>query len=226
MRFAQHPPTMQRSSPQVQANVHRHLAHYLESASSDIKMLLRHYTISDIARRVVGVGSVGTRCALVLLQDGDQHGLILQAKEAKRSVLEHYGRITQPEAIQEAIQEYGEGARVVSLQRILQGVSDPFLGYFRGEDTELYVRQFHDMKGSIEAEHLDDEPFETYAQACGVTLARAHSQSPQASLISGYLGGGRRMSELLIPWAFDYAELSRSDYRAFTAAASAPAHTA
>lgn len=217
MQFVEQPPTMVRSDAALRERVHRHFRNYLESAHADIRLLMRNYQVSDFARRVVGVGSVGTRCALLLLQDGDQHPLILQSKEANRSVLEQYGKISQPRVLAEVVAADGEGARVVAMQRILQSASDPFLGYLRGEGVDVYVRQFHDMKGGIDAETLDDEPFQTYAQACAVTLARAHSQSPLSVIISGYAGRGRALGEALLEWGHAYAKLSRADYELFVA---------
>lgn len=203
------------------AETRRRLSHlmrrYLETANADIHQLLRHYVIEDAALRVVGVGSVGTRCSLSLLQDGDGHALLLQSKEANRSVLEQYGGIAQPRVLAEGVRAHGEGARVVALQRVLQAVSDPFLGYLRYESADLYVRQFHDMKGGIEADQLDDGSFGAYAQACGITLARAHSQSPMAPLVSGYLGGGKSAGKALLGWGHAYADRSRADYEAFLA---------
>ncbi|MGK0740302.1 DUF2252 domain-containing protein [Leucobacter sp. Z1108] len=221
LRFVEHPPTMVRSDPEMQQRVHHHFRRYLESANTDIRLLMRNYAVSDFARRVVGVGSVGTRCALLLLQDGDQHPLILQSKEANRSVLEQYGKIPQPRVLRETVTEHGQGGRVVAMQRILQSVSDPFLGYLRGEGVDVYVRQFHDMKGGIDAETLEDEPFLTYAQACAVTLARAHSQSPFSVIASGYVGGGRALGEALLEWGHAYAALSHADYEKFVAVAGA-----
>lgn len=218
MRFVHRPPTMGPLPPSTMRQLRHLMRRYLETASADIHQLLRHYAIADAARRVVGVGSVGTRCALSLLQDGDGNALILQSKEANRSVLEEFGGISQPRVLENFAAAHGEGARVVALQRVLQAVSDPFLGYLRFEGNDLYVRQFHDMKGGIEADLLDDEPFQVYSQACGITLARAHSQSPLAEVVSGYLGGGRIVGEALLDWAYAYAELSLHDYRAFLAA--------
>ncbi len=220
LRFVLQPPTMLEPEPDVRARVHRFFHRYLESANADIRLLLRNYVVADVARRVVGVGSVGTRCALTLLQDGDGNTLVMQSKEAVRSSIEQYGGIVQPHVLADVIAERGEGARVVALQRILQAVSDPFLGYLQGDGFDLYVRQFHDMKGGIDAESLEDEPFRTYAQACAVTLARAHSQSPLSVMISGYVGSGRVLGEVLLEWAHGYAALSQRDFRTFVAAQS------
>lgn len=217
LRFVMAPPTMDQPKPEVAENVHRYTDAYRASAGPGIRMLLSHYREVDLAQRVVGVGSVGTRCALSLFEDGDGNGLILQSKEAGRSVLEQYGRIEQPQVLTEAVGTHGQGARVVALQRILQAVSDPFLGYLRAEGFDLYVRQFHDMKGGIDVEDLDDRPFITYAQACAVTLARAHSQSPRAAEIVGYIGNGDRLTTAIVEWSTAYADLSERDYHAFLA---------
>jgi hypothetical protein len=218
MRFIEQAPTMHRIDPQLERRVRQGVRRYLDTASADIQVLMQHYTVSDVMRRVVGVGSVGTRCTLSLMQDGDGNAMILQSKEANRSVLEQYGGISQPRAISERIAEHGQGARVVALQRILQAASDPFLGFLRFEGLDLYVRQFHDMKGGIDAERLEDEPFYDYAAACAITLARAHAQSPLAPVISGYIGAGRRLGGLLLEWGYAYAALSREDFDRFVAA--------
>lgn len=217
MRFVEQPPTLSQLPDETKSQLRHLLRHYLTTAAADIQQLLGHYTITDAARRVVGVGSVGTRCALSLLQDGDGNALLLQSKEASRSVLEQYGAISQPRILTESVAKYGQGARVVALQRVLQAVSDPFLGYLRFEQSDLYVRQFHDMKGGIEADELEDGPFHAYAKACGVTLARAHSQSNLSPLVSGYLGTGRTAGQALLAWGYAYAERSRQDYEAFLA---------
>ena len=174
--------------------------------------------MSDIALRVVGVGSVGTLCSLVLLQDGDANALILQGKQAGRSVLEQYGGIPQPDALVELVAEQGEGGRVVALQRILQAVSDPFLGHLRAYAGDFYVRQFNDMKGGIEMDELDDATFHDYAEICAAVLARAHAQSPRAAEVAGYIGNGRMVGEAILEWAYAYAALSRADFDAFVAA--------
>jgi len=216
--FVENPPTMTHGEPEIERRIPAFVARYAASAQADVRQLIGAYTVADVARRVVGVGSVGTRCALVLLQDGDGNALIMQSKEACRSVLEQYGGIAQPQVLRDHIERHGEGGRVVALQRMLQAMSDPLLGYLRSDATDLYVRQFHDMKGGIDAETLEDGPFARYARACAVTLARAHSQSTHAATIAGYVGRGRTLAEVLVPWAYTYAETSRRDYDAFVAA--------
>lgn len=215
LRFVPAPPMMQPLRPEIQNQIFGLNRRYLDAVSPEIRNLMQHYVVTDAIRRVVGVGSVGTRCALTLLQDGDGHALIMQSKEANRSVLEQYGKIPQPRILRERIAALGEGARVVGMQRILQAASDPFLGYLRADGVDLYVRQFHDMKGGFDMEVLDDEPFVSYAGACGVILARAHSQSPFAAIISGYLGSGRTFSESLWEWGNAYADRAEADHAMF-----------
>lgn len=216
--FAHQPPTTVPVDEEIHDLVHALIDEYRRSANSDVAMLFHHYAVSDVARRVVGVGSVGTRCYLVLLQDGDDHTLLMQPKQASRSVLVEYGRAAQPPALEELISASGEGARVVAMQRILQALSDPFLGHVRSPNADFYVRQFHDMKGGVEVEALDDGPFVTYAQACAATLARAHSQSATAATVSGYIGNGTAVTAALLEWGYAYAAVSLADYRAFAAA--------
>ncbi|WEG08550.1 DUF2252 domain-containing protein [Microbacterium horticulturae] len=229
--FVENPPALTHVEPALVRSIHSLVDQYVDSANVDIRVLLQGYRVADVAHRVVGVGSVGTRCFLILLEDGDGGTLLLQAKEAGRSVLVEHGGVAQPEEVEAFTAEHGQGGRVVALQRILQAASDPFLGYLRssadslGGGADLYVRQFHDMKGGIDMETLDDVPFARYAEACAAVLARAHAQSPAAAAVAGYVGGGRAVAEPVLEWAYGYAALSREDYDAFldaAAAASAP----
>ncbi|MBT8798086.1 DUF2252 domain-containing protein [Microbacterium flavum] len=216
LRFIETPPTMTHAAPEITERVEEYVDAYRRSTNVDIAVLLQQYTASDTARRVVGVGSVGTRCYVTVLQDAAGHPLILQTKEAGRSVLEEYGRQPQPDHLSAVIREGGQGARVVALQRILQGVSDPFLGHMiTGRD--FYFRQFRDMKVSIEVETLEDLPFRRYAQTCAAMLARAHCQSPGAAAVTAYIGSGRIIGEAILAWGEAYADLSRADYDAFVA---------
>ncbi len=218
LRFAEQPPTMTHLEPELTARVQSSVDAYMSTTRADVRLVLQQYTASDTVRRVVGVGSVGTRCYITVLQDAAGHPLVMQTKEAGRSVLVEYGGQSLPPELDAAIAESGEGARVVALQRILQGVSDPFLGYFRGVERDYYLRQFRDMKVGLDMESLDDLPFHEYAQACAATLARAHSQSPRAAEVVGYIGDGRAACAALVEWAYAYADVSRGDYDAFVAA--------
>lgn len=219
LRFVEAPPTMTHIGPELEQHVATALDEYLETTRADIRLLLAQYAVSDTVRRVVGVGSVGTRCYVTLLVDGNEDALLLQTKEAGRSVLVEYGGCRQTPDLDHVVARAGEGGRVVAMQRILQGVSDPFLGYFRGETEDYYVRQFRDMKGGIEADTLDDESFHLYAQACATVLARAHGQSPNAGEVVGYIGRGNAITDAVVDWSYAYAALSRQDYEAFLAAA-------
>ncbi|MCS5478546.1 DUF2252 domain-containing protein [Corynebacterium sp. YIM 101645] len=215
-RFIEDPPVMTHVADEVELNVADNYQQYLRSAKADIRMVLAHYTLEDIVRRVVGVGSVGTRCFLVLLRDADGGVIILQVKEAMRSTLEEYGGIPQPGVLTESTEAVGEGARVVGLQRILQAYSDPFLGFLQSSrGRSFYVRQYHDMKGSVEIPELSDTAFNGYAIACGAVLARAHAQSVNARKVVSFIGGGKRIRRAILEWSNGYAELSLDDYRAF-----------
>ncbi len=221
VRFIEDAPRMTHFDAEIERRIAAALDGYLQSARADIRLLISHYALTDTVRRVVGVGSVGTRCYLSALVDGDGSVLLMQTKEAGRSVLVEHGRCPQPAEVGDFVAAGGEGRRVVALQRILQGVSDPFLGYFRGEEADFYVRQFRDMKGGIDAETLDDASFALYARACATVLARAHGQSPNATEVVGYIGDGRAVTDAIVAWSYAYADLSRSDYDAFVAASSA-----
>ena len=216
-RFLPQEPTTTPVDAALLSLVHDLVAQYRATASPDVALLFEHYTVGDVARRVVGVGSVGTRCYLVLFQDGEHGTLLMQPKQASQSVLVEYGRIPQPDSLSARIESHGEGARVVAMQRILQALSDPFLGHLQSPAADFYVRQFHDMKGSVEVEELEDGPFITYAQACAAVIARAHSQSVTAAEVAGYIGGGRAVGTALLAWARAYADVSRADYEAFRA---------
>lgn len=214
-RFVHRPPTMTPVDPEIDDRLHELISAYRRTTTADVALLFEHFQVSDIARRVVGVGSVGTRCYLVIFQDGEGNTLLMQSKQASQSVLVEYGHAQQPAPLLATIDVSGEGARVVALQRIMQALSDPFLGHVRSANDDYYVRQFHDMKGGIEVEELDDGPFGTYARACGATLARAHSQSATATTVAGYIGSGRTIADALLAWGYEYAGVSLRDYEAF-----------
>ncbi|MBD3942995.1 DUF2252 domain-containing protein [Microbacterium sp. NEAU-LLC] len=218
-QFVEQPPTMTHVSSEFAALLQDYIEEYLASADLSVRMLLQNYTFADIARRVVGVGSVGTRCWVMAFQDGDARALLLQVKEAGRSVLAQYGGIEQPARAERFIARVGQGGRVVGLQKTLQAFSDPFLGHAKGpEGRDFYVRQFRDMKGGITAETLEDVPFSTYAQVCAIILARAHAQSQTAAQVAGYIGNGRVAAEAILEWARSYAAVSKGDYDTFVAA--------
>jgi uncharacterized protein (DUF2252 family) len=189
---------------------------YRESLPPDRRHLLEEYRFVDMARKVVGVGSVGTR-AWILLMEGADSGdpLFLQAKEAQASVLEEFAG---------ASLYSNHGQRVVVGQHLMQGVSDIFLGWQRtkgldGIERDFYVRQLRDWKGSADPEAMIPSGMSIYARLCGWTLARAHARSGDRVAIASYLGGKSTFDEAIADFASAYADLNARDYAALQAAA-------
>jgi uncharacterized protein (DUF2252 family) len=191
------------------------LGAYRETLPGDRQQLLEGYEFHRIARKVVGVGSVGTRAWVLLLTGADEGDpLFLQAKEAEASVLEPYAG---PSRFR------NHGRRVVEGQRLMQAASDIFLGWCRvvggdGEERDFYVRQLWDWKRSAEIERLTPRGFEIYAQMCGWTLARSHARSGDRIALGGYLGGGDSFEEAIAKFAEAYADQSERDHEALLAA--------
>jgi uncharacterized protein (DUF2252 family) len=192
--------------------VRQHLAAYAASLPDDRQALLERFEVVDVARKVVGVGSVGTRAFIVLLQGRDRDDvLFLQAKEANRSVLEdHLPASRYP----------GSGERVVRGQRLMQSVSDILLGWSDGASTgrDYYFRQLRDMKGSALVESMAPQTMTFYAELCGWTLARAHARSGDAVALHAYLGAGDDFDVAVTAFATRYAKQNQRDYAAFLAA--------
>jgi uncharacterized protein (DUF2252 family) len=187
---------------------------YRETLPGDRQQLLEGYEFQRIARKVVGVGSVGTRAWVVLLTGaGDRDPLFLQAKEADASVLEPYAG---PSRFR------NHGRRVVEGQRLMQAAGDIFLGWCRAEGAEgqrdFYVRQLWDWKRSAEVERLTQRGLEVYAQMCGWTLARAHARSGDRIALGAYLGGGDSFEEAIAEFAESYADQAERDHEALLAA--------
>jgi hypothetical protein len=186
--------------------------HYRQSLEPDRRHLLEGYRMVDIARKVVGVGSVGTRCWVVLLLGKDEADpLFLQVKEAERSVLEpHAGK-----------SEYANhGQRVVEGQRLLQAASDIMLGWLRahapdGVDRDYYVRQLWDGKVSADIDTMVPENLPIYAEMCAWTLARAHARSGDRVAIASYLGSGATFDRAIGEFATAYADQNERDYESF-----------
>lgn len=211
-RFVDAPPLLTRLTSDQQAQLLHLFDEYRETVPADISLVLSQYELTDIALRVVGVGSVGTRCFVLVLSGPAGDALILQVKEAEASVLETWGQ--HPDAAHPH-----HGSRVVDNQRILQAISDPFLGYITGlTGRNFYVRQFRDMKASVELTGLTTAQFETYVTECGAVLGRAHAQSPQAPVIAGYLGSSDVFDRAVVEWAVAYADQSAEDFRRVAAA--------
>jgi uncharacterized protein (DUF2252 family) len=227
-RINDQPPIMMHVDHATDEDIQALYDQYRSTLRADTALLLSQFTLVDYVLRVVGVGSVGTRCYVLLLQGPAGEPLFIQAKEAPASVIETYGRI--PAQLPPGVQpvEAGlEGYRVVTAQRVLQAQSDPFLGWiagFAGESrdrrgVDYYWRQFRDMKGSIELNGLSVSQYETYAGWCGVLLARAHSQSPGAAVIAGYLGSSDKFDKAIADWSAAYADQVERDFAAVEKAA-------
>ena len=191
------------------------LRRYRQSLSTDRRHLLEEYRFSQIARKVVGVGSVGTRAWIVLMHGASQDDvLFLQAKEADASVLERFTKKSQ----------YGNhGARVVAGQRLMQAASDVFLGWQRtdgidGVSRDYYVRQLQDWKGSIDTDTMIPQGLEAYGKLCALTLARAHARSGDRFAMAAYLGNNASFEKALAKFAESYADQNERDYEAFAGA--------
>ncbi|MBK4216409.1 DUF2252 domain-containing protein [Paracoccus caeni] len=199
---------------------------YMGTLREDTAWLLSQFKLVDSVLRVVGVGSVGTRCYVLAFEGPQGEVLFLQAKEAQPSVLTTYGGMPPVIPGAEGTSDHNEGHRVVAGQRILQAQSDPFIGHIVGwagetDDrlrVDYYWRQFRDMKGSIDLATLDGTQFTAYGELCGRLLARAHSQSPGAAAIAGYLGSGAKFDEAVSAWSAAYADQCEADYDALKAA--------
>ncbi|MEY9931565.1 uncharacterized protein (DUF2252 family) [Catenulispora sp. GP43] len=184
---------------------------YSRSLSSDLRMLLDQYRVVDMARKVVGVGSVGTRCWIVLLAGSDERDpLFLQIKEANRSVLaDHAGESPY----------LHQGHRVVAGQRLMQAVGDIMLGWKRGQDAhggwhDFYVRQLRDWKGILESRTMVPHSMRIFGELCGATLARAHARSSDRIAIASYLGKSDVFDHAVAWFAEAYADQNEKDHQA------------
>jgi uncharacterized protein (DUF2252 family) len=197
----------ERSQAAFLATVRRAFASYRESLLEHHRRLLDRYELVDIAIKVVGVSSVGTRCSVMLMMAGDKDPLFLQVKEARQSVLEPY-------AGKSVYANHGQ--RVVMGQRRMQTASDLFLGWTRAfHHRDYYVRQLRDMKIKPLVELFPPSVMMQYADLCGRILARAHARCSQPALISGYLGRSDKFDEAVADFAVAYADQTERDHRAF-----------
>jgi uncharacterized protein (DUF2252 family) len=180
---------------------------YYESLEDSRRRLLSRYRLVDVAHKVVGVGSVGTRCFITFWQGNDEDDpLFLQVKQASASLLEPYlGR-----------SEYASaGGRVVAGQRLMQATNDIFLGHAHSAGEDYFVRQLFDMKGSANLESIPALYLQRYAALCGAVLARAHARSGDAAIIAGYLGRSNQFDEALVEFAVRYADQNDADFTVF-----------
>ena len=184
---------------------------YRDTLPPERRGLLDRYRYADSARKVAGVGSVGTRAYIVLLLgDGDDDPLFLQIKQAQASVLESHAG---------ASRFRNHGKRVVSGQRIMQAASDIFLGWISdGRGSDFYVRQLRDMKGSVDVSSLDEDGLAFVAGICGWALARAHARAGDAATLAGYMGRGDGFERAIAGFGAAYADQTERDHEALVQA--------
>jgi uncharacterized protein (DUF2252 family) len=201
---------------EIEARIRGLIEAYRGTLHPDVRHLADRYHYVHLAHKVVGVGSVGTRCWIVLMRGRDwDDPLFLQVKEAGPSVLAQFsgrGRYRH------------QGRRVVEGQRLMQAASDVLLGWITaegvvdGKQRDFYVRQLWDGKGSAEVETMDAEGLRLYATLCGETLARGHARSGDRIAIASYLGAGDRFDQAICDFALTYADQNERDYAAFAEA--------
>jgi uncharacterized protein (DUF2252 family) len=185
--------------------VSRAFKHYRLTLRADRRVLLDRFEIADTAVKVVGVGSVGTYCGIMLLVAGSGDPLFLQFKEARASVVEAYVG---------ASEYVHHGQRVVVGQRLMQSASDIFLGWTQGPTRQFYVRQLRDAKVSPEVEVMKPTNLRHYATLCGNALARAHARTGDAVVLAAYLGKGDGFAEAVASFSVDYAQQNERDHAA------------
>ncbi len=209
VQFRSQPPVITRleRGSKLEVSFRTALERYPSSMAEDRRFLLSRYRLIDIAFKVVGVGSVGTRCAVALYEAEAGNHLVLQVKEACPSVLAPY-------AGKSAFEH--EGQRVVVGQRLMQCASDIFLGWASDDDGhDYYVRQLRDMKTSVPVEALRDQVLFNFAEMCGWALARAHAKAGDALRLAGYVGTSERLDDAVTSFANEYANQCERDYEVF-----------
>lgn len=210
-----HPPTIYhwraRGKGELLEVIRDAFARYRQTLPPFRRVLIDRFHLQDIAIKVVGVGSVGTMCAVMLLTGGENDPLFLQVKEARASVLEAYaGRSIFP----------NHGQRVVNGQQVMQSVSDIFLGWTESKaGKHFYVRQLRDVKIKFAVEHFGAAEMLKFAEWCGNSLALSHARSGEPNLVSGYLGKGDSFDQALVIFATAYADQTERDYDAIAKAA-------
>ena len=203
-----HPTAKQ--TPGLTSGYREAIASYRESLAEHVRVLFDRFHFCDFAIKAVGVGSVGTYCAIGLFLAADDDPIFLQAKEAKASVLEPYAG--------QSLHE-NHGQRVVVGQRLMQSASDTFLGWARGlNGRDVYIRQLRDMKITAIVEDWDFDMMRAFTKMCAWSLARAHARSGDAAMISGYMGSSETFDDAIGEFAVEYADQNERDYRAFVKA--------
>ncbi|RCJ32557.1 hypothetical protein A6769_27910 [Nostoc punctiforme NIES-2108] len=214
-RFIDNPPLLFHPSPgdRLASEMLSVFQKYRKTLREDSRILLDQYQIVDVAMKVVGVGSIGTRCGVALLVTGDNDPLFLQIKEARASVLEPYaGKSTYENHAQ----------RIVAGQHLMQEASDIFLGWTKGDSGhDFYLRQLRDMKTSVEIEGMSQTDLKGYSHLCGWALAHSHARSGNRFAISGYLGQSDTFEQAIANFAVAYADQTEGDYKALADAVAA-----
>ncbi len=211
-QFVEQPPLLVRASGDSQEDLDPEwIEEYRETLPEDRRYIFDRFWLEDFALKVVGIGSVATRCYVALFFCDDKNPLLLQIKEARPSVLEPYTAKSPFDH---------QGQRVVVGKRLMQAASDIFLGWFRSRTGhDFYVRQLRDMKFSFPVDGYTGAQLKRFADCCGWTLARAHAKSGDAATISGYLGTGGNIASALAKFAFAYADQTERDHAAMVEAA-------
>ncbi len=205
-RIVDEPPLVTHmSDPKIKEVLVEVLNDYRASMPHNTRVILDRYKLSDVARKVVGVGSVGTRCFFTLLEARENDPLLLQIKEARDSVLEPYVKKSRFR---------NNGQRVVVGQKIMQSASDMFLGWTKHKGIDFYIRQLKDMKMSAVIESQPMEMAYAYVAACALVLAKAHGRSGDPALIAGYLGKGDAFDYAMADFARSYAVQTAKDHQA------------
>jgi uncharacterized protein (DUF2252 family) len=202
------PPVVTHVSDEEKERLIDGLQAYLKTLPPHWHRVLGSYVVLDVAHKVVGVGSVGLRAFVVLLQGNGAHDMVfLQLKQARRSCVA-------PFVHGDTAWHAHQGQRVVEYQQTLQTVSDPLLGWTTVDNRDYYVRQFRDMKGAITVEGMDGSALVDYGRICGALLAKGHARSTGATMLSGYLGKGDVADRAFARFARGYADQTEADHQA------------
>ena len=206
--FVEEPPVLTCVQGKEREAMEASLVEYAATLSEERRALLGRFVITDVAFRVVGVGSVGTRAYIALLHGNADDPLILQIKEARPTVL------ARMKDCHVAADGEHDGRRVVHGVKIMQTVSDPFLGWTTIDGCPFFVRTFRDMKGGVDVAKLKAGQFDDYARLCGALLARAHARSADARVLAAYLGRSEAFDEAMLKFAIAYADQTEADHAA------------
>jgi uncharacterized protein (DUF2252 family) len=200
------PPVVMHMSEEETSRLIDGLEGYLDTLPPHWRRVLSAYVVVDLAHKVVGVGSVGLRAFVALLQGNGPHDMFfLQLKQARRSCVARFVHGA-------SARHDHQGQRVVEYQQTLQTVSDPLLGWTTVDSRDYYVRQFRDMKGAITVEGMDGSALMDYARICGALLAKGHARSTGATVLSGYLGKGDVVDRAFASFARAYADQTEADH--------------